>query len=440
MATARALSSPLGVLSSRFFPRCRAAAHRSLWALSLGLLLGAGSASAATDASAYATQGRCAGYPRIDLQTPKGWCVGLVADARDGLKMPRRLLEVSPGRFWITDMGNWEPRRGRLLALDVAGQPGEPSRVTALAAALDRPHALLRGPDGLLYVGEAGVVWRTPLAPAAPLVRETVVDGLPAEGAHPLTELAFVGHERLLINVGSATDACRDERQQQPMPCPELAGPAPRAAVYEMPLQRAPGQPAAMTPLATGLRNSLGLAATRGAREGEWRLWQAENSVDYHELDQPAEELNELVRGAHYGWPYCLSDARGRQVPARGYEQRAHCQSAYQRAPAQIWPAHVAPLQLLVVPPAAQGQAPTPWSGRLLAVWHGYRPAGHRIVAWRLDAEGRPSGEREDIVWGWDAKPGVRPLGSPAGVTVDHLGRLWIVEDRNRTVLVVAPE
>ena len=36
--------------------------------------------------------------------------------------------------------------------------------------------------------------------------------------------------------------------------------------------------------------------------------------------------------------------------------------------------------------------------------------------------------------------PGIRPQGNPAGATVDHRGWLWIVEDRNRTVLVVAPE
>ena len=36
--------------------------------------------------------------------------------------------------------------------------------------------------------------------------------------------------------------------------------------------------------------------------------------------------------------------------------------------------------------------------------------------------------------------PGLRPQGTPAGITVDRLGRLWIVEDRNRSVLVVAPD
>lgn len=393
---------------------------------------------AAPEASRYATQGRCAGYPRIALTAPKGWCVGLVADARDGLQMPRRLVEVSPGRFWITDMGNWEPRRGRLLELRVAGEPGDADRVKVLARGLDRPHGLVTGPDGKVYVGEAGTVWRTPTTAFA---REDLLKELPADGAHPLKELAFGRKGRLYINMGSASDACRDDRQQQPMPCPETAGPQPRAAVYETVLAGPDLRPQPLRPFATGLRNSLGLALTRDAGGKSERLWQAENSVDYSDASAPAEELNELERGAHYGWPYCVSDEQGRSIVARGYEQRAQCaRRQTHRPPLQAWPAHVAPLQLLTVPPAAAGQAATPWSGRLLAVWHGYRAQGQRIVAWRLGADGRPTGARENIVSGWRVMPGIRPQGNPAGITVDHRGWLWIVEDRNRTVLVVAPD
>ena len=400
------------------------------------LLLGAPATVQTAEPSRYASQGRCAGYPRIALTAPKGWCVGLVADARDGLQMPRRLLEVAPGRFWIADMGNWEPRRGRLLELDTRGQPGDQGRVRVLARGLDRPHGLVRGPDGKVYIGEAGTVWRTP---TGALAREDVLRDLPADGAHPLKELAFGRQGRLYINMGSASDACRDNRQQQPLPCPELEGPRPRAAVYDTVLAGPDLKPQPLRPFATGLRNSLGLALTLDAAGTTERLWQAENSVDYSDATAPAEELNELERGGRYGWPYCVSDAQGRSVAARGYEKRARCNRP-QRAPFQAWPAHVAPLQLLAVPAAANGETPTPWSGRLLAVWHGHRSQGQRIVAWRLGTDGRPTGARETLVAGWRAMPGIRPLGNPAGVTVDHQGRLWIVEDRNRTVLVVAPD
>lgn len=411
--------------------------HSGLIAWSLATaLIPALSAAAAPSAPAYATQGLCAGYPRVALTVAKGWCVGLVADGRDGLQMPRRVIEVGPNRFWITDMGNWEPRRGRLLELGVAGQPGEPGRIRVLAKGLDRPHGLVIGPDGKVYVGEAGTVWRTP---SAALAREVVLKDLPADGAHPLKELAFGRKGRLYINMGSTSDACRDERQKQALPCSETTGAMPRAAVYEASFTGPDLSVQSFRPYATGLRNSLGLALTQDVRSNVERLWQAENSVDYIDASMPAEELNELERGANYGWPYCVSDAKGRSVVARGYENRAKCSRPAHREPFQAWPAHVAPLQLLTVPAANDPKDERPWSGRLLAVWHGYRAQGHRVVGWRIGADGRPTGMRENIVSGWLPMPNLRPQGTPAGITVDSQGRLWIVEDRNRTVLVVAP-
>lgn len=403
--------------------------------LALGCLWATGAPIA--QAAGYATQGQCAGFPRIALTAPPGWCVGLVADARDGLLMPRRLLEVAPGVFWITDMGTWDPYRGRLLELRTGGQPGDAGRIRVLAKGLDRPHGLARGPDNRIYIGEAATVWRTPVVE---LAREDVLRQLPADGAHPLKELAFNRQGRLFINLGSASDACRNDQQQSPLPCPETEGLQPRAAVYEAVFSTPGFALQRLQPFALGLRNSLGLAFTQDTEKQTERLWQAENSVDYSDAHLPAEELNELERGAHYGWPYCVSDSRGRSVPAKGYEQRARCRAPERRAPTLAWPAHVAPLQLLTVPPHTAGQTDTPWRGRLLAVWHGYRSQGHRIVAWRLDAHGRPTGERENILSGWRAMPGIRPLGNPAGITLDHHGRLWVVEDRNRTVLVVAPD
>jgi glucose/arabinose dehydrogenase len=378
-------------------------------------------------AESYRAQGLCAGFPRIAVRSPAGTCVGRVADASDGLRMPRRLLEVAPGRFWIVDMGQWEPRRGRLLELRVDGLAPGSNRLRVLASGLDRPHGLARGPDGKVYVGEAGTVWRTPVGDA--VQREDVITGLPDDGAHPLKELVFGGDGRLYLNVGSFSDACRDDAQRQPRPCPETQGPRPRAAVWAAQLGGPGFTLQSLRPFATGLRNSLGLAPA-----GRDSLWQAENSVDYTDATVPAEELNHLREGSDHGWPYCVTNASGRSVPARGYEAGSDCER--RTPPVQAWAAHRAPLQLLLTPP----QPTHAWSNRLIAVWHGYRPGGHRVVAWPLDAAGRPTGARQDLLHGWEAQPGVRPMGTPAGVAIDHRGWLWVVEDRNRTVLVVAPE
>ena len=96
-------------------------------------------------------------------------------------------------------------------------------------------------------------------------------------------------------------------------------------------------------PFATGLRNSMALAvlpATPDAKEG--RVLQGENSIDYRDPKNPPEELNLLQRGRHYGWPYCV----GRRQAAQGYEGRYDC--ARTEAPLALWPAHAAPLQMLM--------------------------------------------------------------------------------------------
>jgi glucose/arabinose dehydrogenase len=377
-------------------------------------------AAAPAQAAGYKTEGLCQGFPKVQIDAPAGYCVGLVADERQGLKFPRRLLEVAPGRFWLVDMGGWDAGRGRLLELEIA--PGAVN-VKVLASKLDRPHGLAIGPDKKAYIAEATRIWRTSTDKFAP---ETIIDALPGDGAHPLKELAFGGDGRLYINVGSFSDSCRNDAQQQPAPCPEVAGPTPRAAVYEAVLAGPDWHLTSLKPFATGLRNSMALMVYQPPGKPEVVL-QGENSIDYPQADTPHEEFNILKAGAHYGWPYCVEN----QQAARGYEKRFDCKTT--SAPALLWPAHSAPLHMLVAP-ATLAQ---PWAGKLLVAWHGYRPSGQRVMAFELDTAGKIAGKGTEILGGWTAKPGVRPLGAPVGLTLDASGRLFVLEDRNHTLLVL---
>ena len=383
---------------------------------------------AAAATGPYATRGSCAGFARVDLQTPPGYCVALLADGASGLRFPRRLLEVSTGRFWLVDMGSWEPGRGRLLEFSLA-VPGErvvPPTFTVLAEKLDRPLGLVLGPDGRVWLGEAGRISRIAIgSPGSPAKPQVVIDGLPATGAHPLKEIVFGANGRLYINVGSASDACRDDAGIQAVPCPETEGAQPRAAVYEATL----GPDFALQsirPFARGLRNSVALAFVPGPN----LLLQGENSIDYPDETAPPEELNVLREGAHFGWPYCT----GVRTPARGYEGRFDC--AKTESAAVLWPAHAAPLHMLAVPAAA----PNPFAGQLVVAWHGYRAGGHRVVSFKLDAQGRPVGAVQVWIGGWTAAPGVRPLGAPTGMAIDTHGRLLVVEDRHKTLLMLVRE
>ena len=372
-------------------------------------------------ARGYTPQGRCGPHARVEIGTvPAGHCVALIADEAEGLQAPRRILEVAPGRFWVIDMGaNWVPQRGRLLELTLPPGAARAS-VRTLADKLDRPLGLALGPDGQVWVGEADRLWRTPIPPAGqPVQRQVMLEGLPNDGAHPLKEIAFGPGNSLYVNMGSVTDSCRNDAQQQPVPCPELGGKQPRGAVYRARLDPQDGWKVKdFAPFATGLRNSVALVALPGGA-----VLQAENSIDYRDAGEPPEELNQLQAGRHYGWPYCV----GRGVAARGYEKRYDCKKA--TAPLQLWPAHAAPLHLLR---GADGSA---YANQLLAAWHG--PQGHRVVRVPLGPNGLPTGKPQPVLDGWTAKPGVRPLGRPTGLAIDRAGQLWVVEDFNRTVLLV---
>ena len=196
---------------------------------------------------------------------------------------------------------------------------------------------------------------------------EVLLSGLPAEGAHPLKELAFAPDGRLFVNIGSATDACRQTGGAQPWPCPETQGAQPRAAVWVAHLGGPQHTVQRFEPYARGLRNSLALAwvPTAGA------LLQGENNIDYPDREQPPEELNVLRAGADFGWPGCVGRPCAR-ARLRG-PRRLH----RHHRPARLWPAHAAPLQMLLAPARHRRR----W--RAACWWPGTARAAPATAWWR---------------------------------------------------------
>lgn len=409
---------------------------KTLGLLAAFLLAGL-AASQSAQARGYASTGKCGIYPRLAIATPAGTCVGLVADEAHGLHFPRRVLEIAPGRIWVLDMGGWMPRQGKLIELRLPPDAATPANAATTDKAvqsqvlldkLNYPSGMVRGPDGKVYVGEADRIWRAAIpALGQPPRQEELAGQLPADGAHLLKELAFAPDGSLYVNVGSFTDACRGDDQKLPVPCPERAGAMPRAAVWRMTLQPGAQPVRDFKPFATGLRNSMALAVMPdGPAAGT--VWQGENNIDYREPRHPPEELNLLREGRDYGWPYCV----GARQSAQGYEKRFDC--ARTEAPFMLWPAHVAPLHMLATP------AGSAFGGQLLVAWHGPGAGGQRIVGFARDAKGQPSGQPVNWLSGWDEKKGLRPRGRPTGMAVDHAGRLLVVEDFNRSLLMLMSE
>jgi glucose/arabinose dehydrogenase len=256
---------------------------------------------------------------------------------------------------------------------------------------------------------------------------DAAIAGPPGDGLHPLAALLFTSRETLLVNGGSATNNCEGPKGEPPpqgVACPETRLPKPHGVVWEYTFDWNTGEAISVKVLAEGLRNSLGLIE---AKDGT--LLQAENSRDSindfmpdlaDDEDLPPDEINVLVGGSHYGWPYCY----GANLRSPDYP---NFDCTKMTKPLIELPAHAAPLGM------------TYFDGGLLIALHGYRTHGHRIVKFQVNAQGVPEGELQNFVEGWDDGD-TGPQGAPVDMEPMSDGSLLISEDRNGTILLLTPD
>lgn len=383
----------------------------------------------------------CADLPRIEAVTAKGWCVGVVADSKDGLRMPRHVVWLGQRNqnnsylidLLVVDMGSWEAGKGRLLHLTWSAATKK-SSIKEIFSGLDRPHGLEKGPDGAFYLGEASKISRFTWKDNQASVLETVLSNLPIEGRHPLKALVFGADGHLYFNVGAATDRCQGAGSKllplkKGLPhCTEMEGAQPQAAVYVAKMQWPQAKLIRVEPYATGLRNSMGLAAHPSGT-----LLQAENNIDFPDEKFPPEEINVLLAGKHYGWPSCV----GNRLPIPG-AITADCKLT--QAPALLMPAHAAPLHLAYTQKsfAAEKAKEGNRSTGLLVSWHGYRSAGQKIVRYDTNDRGIPQGPAQELISQWKvpAKQNTTHAGgAPVAWAQDQQGHLWIADDRNKMLV-----
>ncbi|CCE04105.1 conserved exported hypothetical protein [Bradyrhizobium sp. STM 3843] len=457
--------------------------------LIVALLAVASSASAQPDMkSGYALgPGPCgsgaSSFPRLQLDMKAGFCAGLVASRDDGLKFPRAIVQI-PGReqFVVADMGGWGHEDGRLLLLDPTAPEG--SRLKELITRLSYPFALAIGPDGKIYGSTDTSIFRfDPLAAQPRTTIETIIHDLPGrrltlpdgtqieESAHPLKQFVFDRTGRLFVNVGSHSDNCLTPAPIT-SPCAPAEGNAPLAAIWMFtppqggifPALKAGDPNPPHEVYARGLRNSMALALHPRFPESGYAFLQAENARDLQDIFAPNEEINALERGRHYGWPYCYDLATPspefkRVLQSGPFKDFCKTNATYKQ-PFSLLPPHGAPLGMLYY----KGDKFPELDGRLLIGLHGYRPTGSRLLAYEVDDHGFPklseapvryhvscaaeptrafqteagpvpAAAFDEIISGWHRVNGIRPQGAPVGMTVAADGAIWLVEDKNQTVI-----
>jgi glucose/arabinose dehydrogenase len=426
---------------------------------------------------------RCGGFPKLRIGMRAGYCAGLIASEHDGLAFPRTIVQVPDTQlFVVTDLGGWGPGRGRLLLLDPQAPEGR--RLKVLMSKVDYPHGLAVGIDRRIYVSTDQRIFRfDPLTEKPETTVEVILQGLPgrrttlsdgtqiAESEHPLKHFVFDRTGRIYVNIGAPMDSCTRSTTET-KPCAAGEGPAPLAAIWTF-APPAGGIFPALKPsdpnppreiYARGLRNSMGLAMHPQFPDAGYAFFQAENSRDLTELSRPNDELNLLEKGKHYGWPYCYdlttASAEYRTFLLSNGPYRQLCtNSPLYKQPYSLLPPHAAPLSMLYY----EGDKFAELKGKLIVGLHGYRPTGSRVIFNDVDAKGFPTvspppvrykvscaGSQafhteqqsqvptapfNELIAEWYKVEGVRPRGAPVGMTVASDGAIWLVEDRNKSIL-----
>jgi glucose/arabinose dehydrogenase len=188
------------------------------------------------------------------------------------------------------------------------------------------------------------------------------------------------------------------------------------------------------TVFARGLRNTIGF---------DWHpetgtLWGMDHGSDFRGDDLPPEELNRIVSGGNYGWPYCYGEREIDPIiqDPPGTTKEAYCAATLPSVLENQ--AHEAPIGMVFYDGTAFGAE---YSGDAFVALHGswnrFPPTGFEVVRIRFDA-GEPVAI-EDFVSGFLIEGGNAQFGRPAGITVAPDGALIFSDDANGMIYRVAP-
>ena len=313
------------------------------------------------------------------LRLPAGFEVSVFA--RD-LVNPRMMAVAGDGTVYVT-------RRtvGDVVMLRDEDGDGVADRQEVVAS---RPgmHGIAIDGD-TVYLVAVGELYRTRIlgdGTLAPL--ELLADDLPDLGQHP-NPMVVVGPDGMLyLTMGSTCNACSDAN-------PENAT-----------MLRAAPDGSGRTIFATGLRNTIGY----GFHPETGEVFGMDHGIDWLGDNEQHEELNQIVEGAQYGWPYVYADGEynPQDYPPGGITMPEW--AARSAEPLGLYTPHAAPMQLAfytgdAFPDEYRGDAFVAMRGS----WNRRPPSGYEVVRVRFE-DGRPVAfepfvqgflvETEDGGWG----------------------------------------
>ncbi|MDQ2664703.1 MAG: PQQ-dependent sugar dehydrogenase [Gemmatimonadota bacterium] len=334
------------------------------------------------------------------LRVPAGFKVSYYAQNVEGV----RFMTVGPdGAVYAS-----QPQKGRIVRLADANHDGVADSMSVVVTGLKQPHGLAFHKGALYVANTDGVVRVTLGANMVATGTPAYVNNYPGGGGHWSRTIVFGKDSAMYVSVGSSCNLCVETTPE-------------RAAVL-----RFNEDGTGKRVYSSGLRNPVGLAVNpiTGA------VWASQNERDNLTPDHenlPPEELNILVDGGDYGWPYCYGD----RVPNPEYHDVARCASTV--PPALKMQAHSAPLGISFL--AGATSFPADYRGDLLVAFHGSwnrtTPTGAKVIRVHV-ADGKPTGA-EDFITGWQDASGKR-WGRPVDILVAADGSVLVSDDQTGSI------
>ncbi|WP_316795370.1 PQQ-dependent sugar dehydrogenase [Pedobacter agri] len=333
------------------------------------------------------------------LKTPPGWQVTLAAS---GLGKPRMLYTSPTGKVYVTRRDG-----GDVLLLDDANKDNKFENLITVLSNFKGVHGITMK-DNWMYLCNSNEVRRYPVKPDGTLnvyAAETIIKDLPDGGQHPNRTMDFGPDGMLYISVGSLCNDCKESDKETATMLqvdPKTWG----RKIY-----------------ASGLRNTIGFDWHPQTKE----LWGIDNGGDTKGSNWPPEEVNHIIQGADYGFPYAYGKQevdKSREDPA-GNTKEAVVKNTL---PSTLeLTAHMAPIGFTFFRGASN--IPAEWAGDGLVAWHGSwnaeKPVGFKVQ--RIHFENGIAVKAEDFLTGF--LQGESRFGRPAGITVTEEGVIYISDD-----------
>ncbi len=340
------------------------------------------------------------------LEAPAGFALSLYAG---DVPKARFMRATSAGDLLVS-----QPRLGQilLLARDADGD-GHPDGRQVLIDGLDRPQGMDIA-DGWLYIAESGALGR--IAFDSETGRTSgeyrhVLGGIPEGGNHWGRTVRVGPDGWLYLSIGSSCNACVEEHEW-------------RAVMLRL---RPDGSQVQIH--ASGLRNSVGF---------DWAPWNGElyatdNGRDLLGDDFPPCELNHIVAGGFYGWPYINGFAK--LDPDNGGGRESLLDTAL--SPAHGFRAHTAPLGI-TLPAQSEPCTPVPARGAGRPAWIVEPldvPDGYKVVLLSWDEQGMIS--ESDFLSGFERDGEV--IGRPVDVVEATDGSIFVSDDYAGAIYRLVP-